>query len=307
MEALSLPVSPLVESHPEYLISRGEKTFFIQYSLTQDTLSFSYTLEWKKRKYAIGSKATTKQNLRSRYPHVVSFHPQAMNLMYLGPSERRLFLDELLSQCYPIYRTHLQKYKKIVQHRNKVLKNISDQKSSVSELEFWNEKFISSALEIYKYRKKFVRFLESRAQSLNKFLFGKVETISFEYISHINLDTIESSLKEATQQLQSREILLRKTLRWPHLDDFNIILDWVPLIHYASRGEVKSILLGLKFLETQYLQEQAAEKEIIFIVDDILSELDASHRDLLLEHIDSRQSIISCIEDPWIEWNKIYI
>jgi len=201
----------------------------------------------------------------------------------------------------------LQKYKKIVQHRNKVLKNISDQKSSVSELEFWNEKFISSALEIYKYRKKFVRFLESRAQSLNKFLFGKVETISFEYISHINLDTIESSLKEATQQLQSREILLRKTLRWPHLDDFNIILDWVPLIHYASRGEVKSILLGLKFLETQYLQEQAAEKEIIFIVDDILSELDASHRDLLLEHIDSRQSIISCIEDPWIEWNKIYI
>jgi len=143
----------------------------------------------------------------------VSFHPQAMNLMYLGPSERRLFLDELLSQCYPIYRTHLQKYKKIVQHRNKVLKNISDQKSSVSELEFWNEKFISSALEIYKYRKKFVRFLESRAQSLNKFLFGKVETISFEYISHINLDTIESSLKEATQQLQSREILLRKTLR----------------------------------------------------------------------------------------------
>ncbi len=307
LEALSIPVNPMVESHPEYLVRTNCDTLYIWYSLSQESLSFSYTKSTKKRKYGLGWKSTTKQRIKSFYPHIVSFHPQAMNLMYLGPSERRSFLDELLGQAYEKYSTLLRNYKTILLSRNKILKNISDGKSSLSELDFWNQKFIASATEIYKYRKLFVEFLQENAFGLKKFLFWKVENIEFEYKTSIDLQDIEHSFSKALHELQSREILLRKTLRGPHLDDFDILLDWIPLIHFASRWEVKSILLWVKFLETQYLAENSSQKEIIFIIDDILSELDLQHRDMLLVHIGSRQSVISCIEDIGIEWNKIYI
>jgi DNA replication and repair protein RecF len=96
-------------------------------------------------------------------------------------------------------------------------------------------------------------------------------------------------------------------LRWPHLDDFDIIVNGTPLTHFASRGEVKSILLWLKFLETKFLEKHCPTKNILFLVDDFLSELDSQHRDLLWQHVGTRQSIITSITDFPVEGNKIFI
>ncbi len=159
LEALSLPVQPLMETHPTYLIAQEEDVFFVSYMLENGNLAFSYERETQKRKYISNGKSTTKQKLKESYPYVVSFHPFLMNLLYLGPSERRAFLDSILDQSFPIYRNILQNYKKILSHRNKVLKNISEGKSQVNELDFWNLKFLESASEVYGYRKKIIDFL----------------------------------------------------------------------------------------------------------------------------------------------------
>ncbi len=114
-------------------------------------------------------------------------------------------------------------------------------------------------------------------------------------------------MKTYIESEQKKEILLRKTLRGPHLDDFFLQVDGIALSHFASRGEVKSILLGLKFLETQFIEKFGAKKDIIFLVDDLLSELDTEHRDMLWQHIGERQCIITCIEDFDVLGNKIFI
>jgi DNA replication and repair protein RecF len=230
-----------------------------------------------------------------------------MNLMYLWPTHRRDFLDEVLSQSFPNYTKILSEYKKVLHNRNKVLKNISEWKSEISELSFWSDKYIESAETLYKYRNGIRKFLEENIQELSEYFFWKVQDISFRYITKTDLDNTWEYLRTYIKENQSKEILLRKTLRWPHLDDFDIIVNDTPLTHFASRWEVKSILLWLKFLETKFLEKYCPEKEILFLIDDFLSELDSSHRDLLWKHIWSRQSVISSINDFPVEWNKIFI
>jgi len=307
LEALSFPSSPLVESQPEYLLRQWSEVFFLGFALSWWNLSCSYDGASKKKKYALWEKQTTKAKVKQVYPHVISFHPMMMNMMYLSPSQRRDFLDSTLSSSFPEYTKKLSHYKKILISRNKVLKNISEWKSEISELEFWNTSFITSAVEIYKYRKKIVWYYRKYTPKLKDYFFWKVEEIEFIYNTKINLEDPQEQLSEYIKENTQKEILLRKTLRWPHLDDFDIYVDSTPLIHFASRGEVKSVILWLKFLETSFIQHFSDKQEILFLIDDLLSELDHMHRDLLWKHIGRRQCVISSIEDIELEANKIYI
>lgn len=255
----------------------------------------------------IGDKSTTKQKLKDFYPHVVSFHPLAMNMMYLGPSQRREFLDEALSQSFPTYKAALLKYKKIINSRNRVLKNISENKSEISELSFWDDSYIAGSVYIYEHRKKISDFFSENAQSLEKYFFWKVEKIEFQYITKTDIKNTEKYLRKYIKENREKEILLRKTLRGAHLDDFDILVDDISLIHFASRGEVKSTILWLKFLESKFIETHSDKDKILFLIDDLLSELDEKHRDLLWQHVGSRQSIVSAIDDFPVEGNKIYI
>jgi DNA replication and repair protein RecF len=90
--------------------------------------------------------------MREIYDKVVLFSPIIMNMMYLSPSLRREFLDEILLKTFPDYKKILIDYKKILTSRNKILKNIREKKSDISELEFWDNKFINLSTIIYNYR-----------------------------------------------------------------------------------------------------------------------------------------------------------
>ena len=307
LEALSLPASPLVESKSEYLIKRKSDVLHISYVLSYGNQAFSYSLKEKRKKYLIEGTSTTKNKFTANYPLVVSFHPLIMNMMYLGPNERRSFLDSTLSQSFPLYASILQKYKKILSSRNKLLKNISEWKSDISELRFWNNEFIESSTQIYSYRKIFVEFISENIKELEKYFLIDNTHIHFSYITKTDIFDPENDIKSYIEKNTQKEILLRKTLRGPHLDDFDIFVENTPLVHYASRGEVKSSILWLKFLESHFIQKHNAQRPLLFLIDDLLSELDSEHRDIIWAHIWERQSVISSIEDFDVEWNKIYI
>lgn len=307
LEALSLPVWGMVESLWQYLIQRGSDVMYLKYDITQGCAAYAYDGKTWKKKYFLWEKSTTPAKLRLAYPHVISFHPMIMNLMYLGPSHRRDFLDNILVSSFPEYRNILAKYKKVLTSRNRVLKNISLEKSEISEIDFWNDTFIDLAVKIYKYRKQLSDFLIESEQKLRQYFFGKVDSTTFSYITKTDIQNPEQSLQSFIKENIQKEIFLRKTLRGPHLDDFDIIVDETPLVHFASRWEVKSVLLWLKFLESSFIEQNSDKKDIIYIIDDLLSELDAIHRELLWNHIWTRQCIMSSIEDIDIGWNKIYI
>ncbi len=82
-----------------------------------------------------------------------------MNLFYLGPKHRRDFLDEIIKNAYPTFSKTLQNYDTIVKNRNKLLKNISEQKSSPDEITFWDEELIKYAKIIYSHRIECLKFV----------------------------------------------------------------------------------------------------------------------------------------------------
>ena len=307
LEALALPLHSLVESLPQYLLQRGTSHLFISYQLSDGNYNFSYQWEDNKKKFLTNGRSISKNTLQKHYPHVVSFHPLMMNMMYLWPSERRFFLDNVLCQSSSVYQQSLSKFKKILSSRNKILKRVFEKKSDPQELNFWNEEFIKYATLIYKERAELIKFLSSHIQELQKYFFGKVNQVTFSYQTKVDLESIELSLRTYLDKNLEKEILVRRTIIGPHLDDFDILIDEIPLIHFASRWEVKSSLIALKFLETHFLERYSEKSDILFLIDDLLSELDTEHRDMIWSHIGKRQSFITAIEDSLWDGNKIYI
>ncbi len=309
LEALSLGANQSIsESHPCFLLQKEKEYFHILYSLDTGNISIYYDEKKKQKKLLVENKVSTQKKIGQIFPYVVSFHPMKMNLMYLGPSQRRNFLDEILIQTFSEYKKILQAYNMVLRNRNKILKNISVKKSDVSELDFWDQKYLSGAEMIYLYRNKIREYFEEHIKQLKKYFFWKISQISFQYITHCkNLSDPFWELQTYINKNREKEIFLWKTLHGPHLDDFDILIDTHPLKHYASRGEVKSSILWLMFLETDFIEAFWEKKDTLFLLDDILSELDKAHRDMLWQYIWDRQCIVSSIEDFEVDSYKIYL
>jgi len=305
LEAISIFDTPIVDIDFSFLLKKWEENLYIELVLENGkTLALSYDQDTKKKKYLINKKSTTKKKVQEIIPSIVSFHPLGMNMMYLWPSKRRDFLDSTLTAAYPEYSSHLKKYKKIVTSRNRVLKNISEWKSNISEIDFWNTSFINAACVIYSYRSKLVEFIQSRIWEIEKYFSGKITDVDFTYITKVHLLSPKESIQEYLARNKQRDIFLRKTAIGPHVDDFDILVDTSPIADFASRWEVKSSIIGLKFLEAEFLR-YVTDKPTIFLIDDLMSELDGEHKDMILENIWSSQTYITSIEKLWYEGKKI--
>lgn len=287
------------------LVKNDKDFLFLKLELfSWDELWISYEKETNKKKFFINKKIVSKWKLEEYSPKIVSFHPMIMNMMYLSPSLRRFFLDNILINCYPEYDKLLRIYKKTLKSRNRVLKNIYEGKSKKDEIDFWNKQFVNNAEEIYKYREKIISYFEENISDSSIYFNNKINKVHFEYKTKIDRKDVRKSLENYINKNLDRDIILRKTYIWPHLDDFDIILDDVySLINFASRWEVKSMILWLKFIEAKFI-ETIINKKTVFIIDDLLSEIDIYHREILLKNINNNQTFITSINDIDINSNK---
>jgi len=287
----------------ENLVNQDSVFFHIEMSNTRDdSLSIFYDKELSKKKYSINTKSTTKKKFSHVSLKSVLFSPFHMNMMYLSPSLRRDFLDNVLKSSFPEYNDVLNAYKKSLSNRNKVLKNISKNKSEKSEISFWDTKFIDHCEKVYEYRKIIIHYFEKHSDNLIHWFNGKISHADFSYISNINLEeNISKQIKNYLEKNIDRDIILKSTNIWPHRDDFNILLNQkTSLVDFASRWEVKTTILWLKNIEIAFIEKHTSRKPIL-IIDDLLSELDKTHKDFLIESINGYQTFIS-----WIELDDIW-
>ncbi len=283
------------------LIKKWKDYFFIEYLTdNKNKISFSYSNKKNEKaikNYMLNGKKITKKKFTDLTHKCVVFSPIIMNIMYLSPSLRRDFLDNILKNSFEPYSKLLSKYKKIIKHRNKTLKNIKEWKINKTEIDFWNNKFIELASEIYKYRFKIINFLKISIDSTLEYFWWKVEKINFVYNSKVSEDNIWKDLKNYLEKNLDRDIILWRTPIWPHVDDFDIIVDSSQLWHFASRWETKSIILWLKLMEWIFIEKMTWKKPIL-LIDDLLSELDEIHKKMLLKKIKYYQTFISSIRKP---------
>lgn len=213
--------------------------------------------------------------------NAVLFTPLDLELVTGSPGERRGYMDHLLSQTHRDYKVAHDTFTKAVRQRNKLLENIRDYGSSESQLEFWDEKIISSGTEIQKRRTELVNFL-------NSFLADTEEKFECVYkINKIDFERVTSH--------RSAEIAGATTLVGPHRDDLEFLMAGKNADQFASRGQQRSIVLNLKLAEIDYIEKIKLERPVL-LLDDIFSEFDAHNRQKALDAAKRQQTIISATE-----------
>lgn len=257
-------------------------------------ITYSYDLENDKKLITLNWKKVTKKILNENILKISYFSPISMNLFYFSPKNRRDFIDNLLEHLYDEYWILLKKYENILKNRNKILQNIYLWSSKKEEITFWNDSFVNVSLSIYKYRLEFNDFINSNISEFYNIFWNKINKIEYKYLTKVNISDIKNSIIDYLEKNIDRDIILWKTHIWPHIDDFEIVIDNKNIIDYASRWEIKSVLINLKLLEIQYIKKISWKLPII-LIDDFISEIDENHQKILIDKLNNLQIIFTSI------------
>jgi DNA replication and repair protein RecF len=234
----------------------------------------------------------------------VLFCPEHLSLIKDGPSERRAYLDMAISRMYPMYIHSLQKYNHALKQRNALLKAALSNREAFDEtVELWNIQLAQEAAVISDMRLKFIKRAEVY---INKFfceMTGGGETPKVIYHGSAGLSEEEYFDREKTKSKylellmgsHEREIYAGATLFGIHKDDLDISLNGKSARIYASQGQQRSLALSMKLAEGEICREEFGDYPV-FLFDDVLSELDASRRDYLINRMSGKQVIITTCE-----------
>jgi DNA replication and repair protein RecF len=219
----------------------------------------------------------------------IFFNPDELKLIKEAPADRRRFMDIDISQIDKIYFYNLLKYNKILQQRNALLKIIASapQNNSVTNnkmLDVWDEQIATVASEITARRATFINMLRPLVSAVHKTLASQ-ENID---IIYNNIDNILMKFKESRE----KDIRLKTTTIGPHRDDLTITINGKNIHSFASQGQQRTAALSIKLAELKVFENTTGEKPIL-LLDDVLSELDTSRQEKLLNAITGYQSIIT--------------
>ncbi|GFI32155.1 DNA replication and repair protein RecF [Lachnospiraceae bacterium] len=221
--------------------------------------------------------------------NIVFFSPEDLNIIKNGPSERRRFLDVELCQLDKIYLFHLTNYNRILNQRNKLLKDINFRPELKDTLPVWDMQLIDYGKKIIASRKKFVNRLNEIVYGIHKKISGDREELILRY----EPDAEEEKLEEELMKNQERDLKLGMTSVGPHRDDMCFLIRDIDIRRFGSQGQQRSCALSLKLSEIELVKESIQETPVL-ILDDVLSELDSSRQNFLLNSIHDIQTIITC-------------
>ena len=221
--------------------------------------------------------------------NVVFFSPEDLGIIKNGPSERRRFMDMELCQLNGFYLYNLNHYNKIVNQRNKLLKDMYLNPQLRDTLHIWDMQLVSFGSKIIERRRLFVEQLNEIIYEIHKKLSGGREELFIEYEPDTEIEDFEKKL----QLSQERDIRAKMTSVGPHRDDFSFLAGKVDIRKYGSQGQQRTAALSLKLSEIELVKKMTKDTPVL-LLDDVLSELDSSRQNYLLNSIGEIQTIITC-------------
>ncbi len=229
---------------------------------------------------------------------IVLFHPEDLNMLYLGPELRRRYLDILNLQVKKNYYRSLSLFKRALEQRNSLLKRVREGLAESSHLDVWDEQLAEHGTFITVERAKAVDFISRNIQEKYREISQKEERLSVIYKNSLE----KVSYHELLKFDRKREIEAGITLHGPHRDDLVFSLNGRELEVHASRGEYRSLLLALKLIELDFYGQSTGNRPIL-LLDDVFSELDDLRKIKLIEAIKGCQTFITAtgIDDVVME------
>ena len=218
--------------------------------------------------------------------NAVLFSAADIDLVQGSPSGRRRFLDILLSQADPVYLKGLQRYQRVVQQRNQLLRLLKEGRAQVDELAYWDDELVREGAQITWRRYLGMQELTDACVRHHEDLSGAEEKLAIEYRPSVLLagkvGEVEGNFREALAAAAHRERARPVTAVGPHRDDFALNIDGADMGTFASRGQARTLALALRLAEAEVLASARGEGPVV-LFDDALSEMDSSRRHRLLE------------------------
>lgn len=221
--------------------------------------------------------------------NVIFFSPEDLTIIKNGPAERRRFMDLELCQISRLYYQNLASYNRILNQRNKLLKQIYHNRSLMDTLDVWNMQLVDYGSRIIKERRNFIDMMNEIIGEIHSHLTSGKEKLEIVYECNVDEDKFNETLQEKTEM----DIRYSSTQSGPHRDDISFLINGIDARKYGSQGQQRTVALSLKMAEIKLVKRIINDNPIL-LLDDVMSELDTNRRDALIEEIKDIQTIITC-------------
>lgn len=232
----------------------------------------------------------------------VVFSPEHLSLVKDGPGERRAFLDGAICQVRPAYASLLANYSRTLQQRNMLLKDIPRHSELLDTLEIWDERLSGFGGAVMQERFRYTELLRPAAVDTYRGISCGREEISLscrmtacEEEGKLSAQQRARGMMEALRRSRRDDLSAGFTTVGPHRDDLQLLINGASARAFGSQGQQRSIVLALKLAEASVLETVTGEPPVI-LLDDVMSELDVSRQDYLLNHLEGRQVFITCCD-----------
>ena len=284
------------ESHIRSMIERHDLEYRVDMHLRK----------YKSKGIAINGQKIKKASELIGLLNVVFFSPEDLSIIKDGPSERRRFIDMELCQLDKSYLYNLNQYNKILNNRNKLLKDIIFNPALKDTLDIWDEQLVQFGTQIIKRRAFFIEELNGIIYDIHRKLSGGREELFIAYEPDIDAEIFAAKVRINRE----RDLKLSQTTSGPHKDDCIFKIGVCDIRKYGSQGQQRTAALSLKLSEIELVKRVTKDTPVL-LLDDVLSELDSNRQNHLLNSIGDIQTIITCTGlDDFInnrfEINKIF-
>lgn len=259
----------------------------------------------KRKKIRLNGVALNRVSRMIGYFQTVLFCPEDLYLIKGGPGERRRFLDSAICPLKPNYFTALVQYQKILEQKNKLLRQLTEYPELRQSLEIWNEKMCETGARLMIYRAAFLKKLNELCEELYSDMTGGREKLQLRYhpSAEVMLDgelSVKQQFMTLLEQTKQRELGAQMSLTGPHRDEIEFYINGAQVKQFASQGQQRTVVLTMKIAQIELVRQAMGDYPVL-LLDDILSELDKSRQSFLMEQIKCQQVIMTCTDAYAIE------
>ncbi len=240
----------------------------------------------KRKTFTVDEKTTARLPKTATYP-IVLFEPEDLRLLHGSPSRRRQFIDRFAAQIDPEYGRIVRRYERSLQQRNKLLKT----GGSYDDLFAWNVSLSEYGSQIVNARIDLIERLNAGLNGTYDTIAQSEDAVSIHY-SHTVIDHTKQKMLRELEANYERDRILGVTTVGPHRHDVLFGFNGAPAIGVASRGEARTVVLALKFLEVDIIQQLTGDVPIV-LLDDVFSELDERRQTHLATKFKDHQIIMT--------------
>jgi len=266
------------------ILRRGTEYYRVELEYT-DGRVVVVVFDGEKKEFLVEDKKVRRLPKKLKYP-IVLFEPDDLNLVGSSPTSRRNYFDRMFGQLSEKYNVALNRYNKALKQRNELLKQEMLDKAGLFS---WDVLLVKYGMELKQERMKYIEQIDAELTATYRSIADNEDEVGLRYITEVGS---ESEFLGRLENGFERDRILGHTSFGVHHDNYEFIFNGAKADGSASRGEVRSMVIALKFIEADMIMEKLQQVPVV-LLDDVFSELDERRQKCLVKNFQKNQVILT--------------